>query len=66
MKALKRIVDDLINGNLVDARKRVKRYSYMKLTEAFQEYAGYTLNKAYLATCYVKSGNNFQAYCDAE
>lgn len=66
MKALESLANNLVNGNLEDARKQAKQHNYMEITDFLQEYLGYSLNKAYLAACYLKSGKNWQAYCDAE
>ena len=66
MNTLERIVHDLINGNLTDARKRAKRVSKLNLIFGFQDIAGYSANKAVYATKYLKTGEGFQAYCDAD
>ena len=65
MNSIEKTVDDLINGNLTDARRRAKNLGAVKLIEAFQE-IGWTAEKAVLATKYLKTGNGFQAYCDAK
>jgi hypothetical protein len=66
MNALERIVSDLINGNLTDARKRAKKVSTTKLISGLEELAGYSTNKAVLAARYLKTCEGFQAYFDAK
>jgi hypothetical protein len=66
MKALESLANNLVNGNLSDARNQAKRFNYMKIIDFLQEYLGYSADKAHKAACYLKSGNNYQAYCDAE
>jgi hypothetical protein len=66
MNALESLADNLINGNLKDARKRAERYSYKKLVDTFKEYLGFSDNKAFLAANYLKTGDSYQEYCDAQ
>jgi hypothetical protein len=66
MNRLEQTIDDLINGNLGDARKRAKTISTLKLIKGFQELAGYSIGKAAKAVKYLKTGEGFQEYCDAK
>lgn len=66
MKALTALIDNYGNGNLKDARKQAKRFSHAAIRAALQEALGYSLSKAALTADYLKTGEGFQAACDAE
>ena len=59
------MIDNLINGNCTTARKLAKRFSMVKIVAALQHEYGWTLAKAFTAAAYLKTGEGFQAYCDA-
>lgn len=63
-----RIVDDLVNGNLSDAKRRAARYSQGALQLGFFFTAGFSKRKATAAAVYLKnpSQDTWQQYCDAE
>lgn len=59
------MIDNLINGNLSDARRQAKRFSRDKIAEYMITRLGWSVEKAFHATVYLKTGVNFQAYCDS-
>ena len=61
---MQRLADNLINGNLADARHQAKRYSFTTIWEWLVNDLGWTVEKSILAARYLKTGENFQAYCD--
>lgn len=60
------MIENLINGNLTDAKKQAKRFALHKIVDALQNDFGWSLDKAYKAASYLKTGQGFQAYCDAK
>jgi hypothetical protein len=58
------IFENLINGNLTDAKKKAKRYSLSRLC-TFAILLGYSPTKALAASAYLKGNGSFQRYCDA-
>lgn len=63
---MKTLIDNYVNGNLKDARKAAKRHSHAALRAALMEMLGYSMNKAALTADWLKTGEGFQAACDAE
>jgi hypothetical protein len=63
---MKKMIDNYINGNLSTARAQAKKFSHKAIREALQEMCGYSLNKATLTADWLKTGEGFQAACDAE
>ncbi len=61
---MKSLAFNLLNGNLTTARKQARNKSHMKIIDGLVEHLGYGYRKAHLGACYLKSGNNFQAFCD--
>lgn len=59
------LLNNFINGNLSAARKQSRRFSHRSIREALQN-IGYSLNKAMLTADYLKTGEGFQAACDAK
>lgn len=62
---MKTLLDNLINGNLTDAKAQAKRYDLFAIARNAVEYLGYSRNKAIMAAAYLKGRCTFQAYCDA-
>ena len=60
------LLNNYINGNLTTARKQARRYSHRAIREALQDAYGYTERKAALTADYLKTGEGFQAACDAQ
>ena len=59
------LIENLVNGNLTDAKEQAKRYALFAIASAAMSY-GMTRNKAVMAAAYLKGRATFQAYCDAE
>ena len=64
MNATESIIDDLINGNLTDAKKKAKRHPHNKLREGYQDATGCNDATACAAADYLKGLITFQEYCD--
>lgn len=63
---MKTMLENFINGNLTAARKSAKRFSHAAIRSALREEYGFSPNKAALTADWLKTGNDFQAACDAE
>jgi hypothetical protein len=59
------LINNLINGNLTDARRQARRFSQGKIVKALLQFQ-FSEVKALRAALYLKTGEGFQAYCDAE
>lgn len=62
---MKRILENLINGNLADAKKQARHFSAFTLRGYFEDEGGMSRDRAALAADYLKGCGTFQAYCDA-
>lgn len=60
------MIANYINGNLTDARRQAKCYSYAAIRAALVARAGYSLRKAALTAYYLKTGQGWQTACDAD
>ena len=58
------LIENLINGNLTDAKEQAKRYGFWPIARAAQTYFG-SRNKALMAAAYLKGRVTFQAFCDS-
>ena len=58
------LIENLINGNLTDAKEQAKRYGFWDIARAGQTYFG-SRNKPIMAAAYLKGPATFQAFCDA-
>ncbi len=58
------LLENLLNGNLKDAKEQAKRFELFKIAGAAMA-LGYSRNKAIMAAAYLKGRATFQAYCDA-
>jgi hypothetical protein len=59
------VVENLINGNIKDARKGAKRYSFENLRLAGEE-AGMGEMKAQTMAYFLKTGDSWQRFCDLD
>jgi hypothetical protein len=58
------IINNLINGNLTDAKKGAKKFTLQRiLDEAI--WMGYTYIQGLMMACYLKEQISFQDYCDS-
>lgn len=62
---MKSLINNLLNGNLSEAKRQAKRFSNWRLREALKEEAGYSDEKATLCADWLKGRDCWQAYCDA-
>lgn len=62
---MNRLIDNLINGNLTDARRMAKGYKAWFIRESLIK-QGYSLNKAVLTADWLKGRECWQAACDAK
>ena len=59
------VINDFINGNLKDARKGAEEFGVGALVRCMEHYYGYSENKARAVALWLKTGEEFQAACDA-
>lgn len=59
-------IEDYINGNHSDAKRRARKAGRKKLIEALREEYGYRAETALTIVAYLLDGGSFQAACDAE
>ena len=57
-------IQNLINGNLTDAKNLAKKYSYWKLMTLAED-LGYSIHQCVAISGYLKGAISFQSYCDA-
>jgi hypothetical protein len=62
---MKSLIENFINGNITDARRSSKRFSCEAIASALVDFCGYSIKKATLSARYLKTGDGFQAACDA-
>jgi hypothetical protein len=58
------MLDNLINGNLTDAKNQAKKYSYWKIMSYMEQTAGYGLAQSVAIAGYLKGNLSFQTYAD--
>ena len=63
--AMYAMIENLVNGNCTDARKAAKRHSYTSIFSFCMVELEWTSKKAHACAYFLKTGDNFQAYCDA-
>jgi hypothetical protein len=63
---MKTLINNYVNGNLKAARNGAKLFSHASIRAALMDGIGYSLNKAALTADWLKTGEGFQAACDAE
>ena len=63
---MQKVFNNLINGNLTDAKKGAKRYSGKALCYYAAEELGWSFAKACAASGYLVGALEFQSYCDAK
>jgi len=59
------MIDNLINGNLADAKNQAKRFRRAKIYAHLIK-QGWSHSRATLGANYLKTGEGFQAYADAQ
>lgn len=59
-------IEDYINGNLSDAKRRARKAGRKQLTEALIEEYGYRAETAFVIVAYLLDNGSFQEACDYE
>ena len=59
------MIDNLINGNLKDAKEQAKAFPQNKILLYLRD-LGWGVTKSVLAAHYLKTGEGWQRYCDLE
>jgi hypothetical protein len=60
------IFNNLINGNLKDAKRLAKPHSTFRLSMYARQILGWSLKRSYAAAYYLKDEAPFQLYCDTK
>lgn len=60
------IFNNLINGNLKEAKLQARAYGRANLAGYARNYLGFSLVKSILAAMYLKGDDVWQKYCDAK
>ena len=63
---MKRMIENWINGNLAEARKQARRHSLTRIRTTLENEYGYSAIKSALVAIWLKTGEGYQASCDAE
>jgi len=61
---MENMIENLINGNCTTARKLARRFSQTKIVDYLTE-MGWSNERALRCALFLKTGEGFQAYCDA-
>lgn len=59
------LIENLINGNLKDAKRMAEGFSGLRIIEALKE-AGHSEHKALLGAAWLKGSPCWQEYCNAQ
>jgi len=59
------MINNYINGNLTEAKAQAKKYTLARIRSELIDAYGYSDNKAQLTANYLKTGEGYQAACDA-
>jgi hypothetical protein len=62
---VKTMIDNLINGNLKDAKKQAKRFRQFEIMQYCLD-IGYSFERATVMAMWLKNQIDYQTYCDAE
>lgn len=60
------LIDNLINGNLSDAKRQAKRHKLNSIVDYLKENLQWSDHKAISAAGFLKGWVDFQTYCDAK
>lgn len=61
-----KMINNYVNGNLTEAKAQAKKYTVARIREELIDSLGYTFEKAQLTAEYLKTGEGYQAACDAD
>lgn len=59
------VLENLVNGNLADAKKGARKHSALSISEYARQVFGWPLDRAVNAAAYLKGQGSFQDYCDS-
>ena len=59
-------LNNYINGNIKDARRRARRFTQFDIAKALCSGYGYSMEKALLTALHIKTGQAWQKACDAK
>ena len=62
---MKTLIANYLNGNLAEARRAAKRFTFANITCNLVDSLGYSPEKAKLTAHWLKTGVGYQAACDA-
>lgn len=62
---LERLIENLVNGNLKDAKQQARRHSLRAIRDEMI-CAGWSVNRATLGADYLKGADCWQQYCNAK
>ena len=60
------MINNLINGNLTDAKKQAKKFSYKAIVRYCMKDVMWSQSKSVYAAMYLKKGVMWQLFCDSE
>ena len=60
------IIENLINGNLAEAKQQARKWKAWVIRDALTDGAGMSLAKATLCADWLKGRDCWQEYCDAK
>ncbi len=63
---MNQMIANLINGNLTDARKQAEKFSQDRIYRCCMEEWEWSESKSHAAAVYLKTGEGWQRFCDAE
>lgn len=63
---MEKVFNNLINGNLSDAKLGAKRYELFRLAAFIRDNSGLSRNASIMAAAYLKGRCTFQSFCDAK
>lgn len=61
---LEQIFENLVNGNLSDAKRGAANYSGQELAEFAEQQLGWSTEKSLAAALYMLGETSFQSFCD--
>lgn len=62
---MQQLVQNLLNGNLTDAKTQAKRYRLAQIVNHLHYMCGWSADRSNKAAVYLKTGEGWQQYCDA-
>lgn len=60
------MIQNLINGNLTEAKNQAKRFRLAQIVNHLHFMCGWSVDRSNKAALYLKTGDGFQQYCDAK